>query len=33
MFAKHPEVAKAWAEKYGVPKNLPKHKRKVRKKR
>jgi hypothetical protein len=26
MFAKHPEIAKRWASKYGVPKNLPEHK-------
>ena len=25
MFAKHPEIAKKWAHKYGVPKNLPEH--------
>ena len=23
MFAKHPEIAKKWADKYGVPKGLP----------
>lgn len=28
MFAKHPEIAKRWAAKYGVPKNLPAHKKK-----
>jgi hypothetical protein len=31
LFAKHPEIAKRWAAKYGVPKNLPKHKKKARK--
>lgn len=25
MFAKHPDIAKKWAHKYGVPKNLPEH--------
>jgi hypothetical protein len=25
LFSKHPEIAKRWAKKYGVPKNLPKH--------
>ena len=25
MFAKHPEIAKRWAEKYGVKKDLPYH--------
>ena len=29
MFAKHPEIAKRWAKKYGVPKDLPEHKRKA----
>lgn len=24
MFAKHPKIAKRWANKYGVPKSLPK---------
>lgn len=28
MFAKHPEIAKRWAHKYGVPKKLPKKKKK-----
>jgi len=23
MFAQHPKIAKRWAEKYGVPKDLP----------
>lgn len=23
MFAKHPDIARKWAEKYGVPKKLP----------
>lgn len=31
MFMKHPIVAKRWAANYGVPKNLPKHVRKVKK--
>lgn len=26
LFAKHPKLAKEWADKYGVPKNLPEHK-------
>ncbi len=26
MFAKHPEIAKRWAHKYGIPKGLPEHK-------
>jgi len=26
MFSQHPEIAKRWAKKYGVPKNLPQHK-------
>ena len=25
MFAKHPKLAKRWAKKYGVSKNLPEH--------
>ena len=25
MFAKQPKIAKRWADKYGVPKNLPEH--------
>lgn len=25
MFAKHPEIAKRWAHKYGTPKDLPEH--------
>ena len=25
MFARHSEIAKRWADKYGVPKNLPEH--------
>lgn len=28
MFAKKPELAKKWADKYGMPKNLPKRKKK-----
>lgn len=28
MFAKHPKIAKEWADKYGMPKNLPKKKKK-----
>lgn len=28
MYAKHPKIAKRWADKYGTPKHLPKHKRK-----
>jgi len=26
MFSQHPDIAKRWAKKYGVPKNLPQHK-------
>lgn len=26
MFAKHPKIAKQWADKYGVPKGLPEKK-------
>ena len=26
MWAKHPKIAKRWANKYGTSKNLPKHK-------
>lgn len=25
MFARHPKIAKRWAHKYGVSKNLPEH--------
>jgi hypothetical protein len=25
MFAKHPKIAAKWEDKYGIPKNLPKH--------
>jgi hypothetical protein len=25
MFARHPAIAKRWAKKYGVSKNLPEH--------
>lgn len=25
LFAKHPDIAKRWADKYGTPKNLPVH--------
>lgn len=25
LFAKHPDIAKRWAAKYGAPKNLPQH--------
>ncbi len=33
MFARHPKIAKRWASKYGVSKNLPEHaKRKVARK-
>lgn len=28
LFAKHPKIAKRWAKKYGIPKNLPKRKKK-----
>jgi len=28
LFAKHPKIAKEWADKYGVPKKLPKKKKK-----
>lgn len=26
LWAKHPDIAKRWADKYGTPKDLPKHK-------
>jgi len=29
MFRKHPDIAKRWKDKYGVPKGLPKHVKKV----
>lgn len=29
MFAKHPDIAKRWADKYGVKKNLPNHVRQL----
>jgi hypothetical protein len=33
MYSQHPEIAKRWEDKYGIPKNLPKHvKRKAKKK-
>jgi hypothetical protein len=25
MYAKHPDIAKRWEDKYGIPKNMPKH--------
>jgi hypothetical protein len=25
MFARHPRIARRWADEYGVPKNLPDH--------
>lgn len=25
MFMKHPKIANRWADKYGVPSNLPEH--------
>lgn len=31
MFAKHPKIAQKWADKYGVPKNLPKKKKNINK--
>ena len=30
MFARHPEIAKRWAHKYGTPENLSEHKEKKR---
>jgi hypothetical protein len=27
LYAKHPTIAKKWAKKYGVPKNLPARKK------
>jgi len=30
LFAKKPAIAKKWAKKYGVPKNLPEHKKKMK---
>jgi hypothetical protein len=32
LYAKHPDVAKKWEDKYGTPKKLPYHKKKKRKK-
>jgi hypothetical protein len=32
MMMKHPEIAKRWAKKYGMPKGLPKHVKKTKKK-
>ncbi len=32
MHAKHPEIAKRWDQKYGVPKGLPEHVGKTEKK-
>lgn len=26
LWAKHPQLARKWADKYGTPKNLPEHK-------
>lgn len=31
LFAKNPALARRWAHKYGIPKDLPRRKRKVRK--
>lgn len=33
MFVHHPDIAEEWAKKYGVPKKLPKHAKKKRKKK
>ena len=33
LWMKHPKVAKRWADKYGTPKNLPKHKTKLKRSR
>jgi hypothetical protein len=30
MFARHPELAKKWAHKYGTPSDLPEHVRKTK---
>ncbi|HEX7025378.1 MAG TPA: hypothetical protein VF187_11225 [Gemmatimonadales bacterium] len=27
LFARHPEIARRWARLYGIPKNLPEHRR------
>ena len=32
LFAKKPALAKKWADKYGVPKNLPKKKKNINEK-
>ena len=29
MYAKHPQVAKRWEDKYGISKHIPEHKGKV----
>jgi hypothetical protein len=31
LYAKHPDIAKRWEDKYGIPKNLPEHKKQVKK--
>lgn len=31
MYAKHPQIAKEWADKYGTPKNLPDRKKSKKK--
>jgi len=33
LFANEPALAKRWADKYGVPKKLPKHIKKKKKKK
>lgn len=33
LWLHHPELAKKWSDKYGTPKNLPKHKKLKRKKK
>lgn len=33
MFAKHPQIAKRWADKYGVPESLPEKLSKLKKRK
>jgi hypothetical protein len=33
MFKMHPEIAKEWASKYGIPKKMPVHVKKKKKKK
>jgi hypothetical protein len=33
MYAQHPDIAKRWEDTYGVPKSLPEHVKKKRKRK